>query len=201
MHSNVFPHMIIESLSVFELLQYCEHEDYEGLEHYLLKGFNNLAAGGADFAALTGITPHIVFQQIAKKSPIPVVSMIQTTCEYASKKSYNKIGLLGTLPTMQGTFFQDPFKERGITVITPSPEEMVYINNKISNELEFGYINSETVDKFRKIAMRMIQAEKLDALVLGCTELPLIFDNIDVPVEKIDVMRIHIDALIHLILS
>ena len=106
-----FPNLVIESLSVFDVLGFCEKEDYDGLTEYLLKGIDNLAAAGAQYAALTGITPHIVFENLSKKSPIPLISMIVAARNFVRKQGWDKIGLLGTLPTMNGNFFQNSFAE------------------------------------------------------------------------------------------
>ncbi|MDO5559789.1 MAG: amino acid racemase [Oscillospiraceae bacterium] len=201
LNQNVFPPLSIESLSVFEVLKYCNNQDYDGLLQYLLSGINNLAGAGAEYAALTGITPHIVYEDLSKKSPIPIISMVGTACEFSKKKHHQKIALLGTLPTMKGSFFQKEFAINNISVITASEKEMSFISNKIEKELEFGIVNDATVQELKGISLRLYEEEKVDAIVLGCTELPLAFDNIDLPIEKMDVMRIHIEALISLILS
>lgn len=198
---SFFPNLTIESLSVFDVLGYCEKEDYDGLTEYLLKGIGNLAAAGAQYAALTGITPHIVFDQLSKKSPIPLISMVDAARDYASKQGYHKVCLLGTLPTMNGTFFQNSFAEGGLEVVTPTEEEKNYIGRKIETELEFGKILPETQDTFSHIAERIIKEDHVQAVVLGCTELPLIFNKIKLPVPYIDVMQVHISTLVDLILS
>lgn len=196
-----FPNLTIESLSVFDVLHFCEKQDYDGLTRYLSKGFQNLANTGVQYGALTGITPHIVFEELAKHSPIPLISMVDTACNYAKKQEYQKIGLLGTLPTMDGTFFQKIFAENGIEVLTPTEDEKRYIGSKIETELEYGKILSSTQDRFSEIAKRMITQDKIQAIVLGCTELPLIFKTIQLSVPYIDVMRIHVNALIDTILE
>lgn len=196
LNRDYFPNIKIESLSVFDVLDYCERQDYDGFVDYLLEGFRNLAAAGADCAALTGITPHIVFDRIIEKSPIPVISMIDTSVQFALKNQLKKIALFGTLPTMNGTFFKEPFIKKGIEVVTPNEKEKTYIGTKIATELEYGIINPETACKMKEIAMRVIDEEKVDAVVLGCTELPLIFADMELPVMKMDVMGIHIQALI-----
>ena len=83
MGANYFPNLTIESLNVFEVLRFCACGDYEGLTAYLLEGVCNLANAGVEYAALTGITPHIVFAELEKQSPIPLVSMLDTACAYA----------------------------------------------------------------------------------------------------------------------
>ena len=198
---NFFPNLTIESLSVFDVLAFCGAEDYEGLTAYLVKGIQNLAAAGADCAALTGITPHIVFDELSKASPIPLISMVDTACGHALSKGYDKVGLLGTLPTMSGSFFPHHFADRGVTVVTPNEDEKQYMGMKIETELELGRIVPDTQEAFRQTAMRLIEEEQVQAIVLGCTELPLIFDGIELPVPYIDVMKVHIEALIDVILK
>lgn len=185
---SFFPNLTIESLSVFDVLSFCGKQDYAGLTAYLLKGIRNLAAAGAQYAALTGITPHIVFEELSKASPIPLISMVDTARDYAAAHGYKKICLLGTLPTMEGTFFQSSFAKRGIEVVTPNAEEKNYIGTKIETELEFGKVLPETQRAFKAIAERIIREEQVQAVVLGCTELPLIFDSVELLVPYIDVM-------------
>ncbi len=198
---SFFPNLTIESLSVFDVLGFCERQDYAGLTKYLLKGVQNLASAGAECAALTGITPHIVFDELAAAAPIPLISMVNTARDHVAECGYKKICLLGTLPTMDGTFFQNSFAKRGIEVVTPNTEEKRYIETKIETELEFGKVLSETQQNFRKIVERIIREEKVQAVVLGCTELPLVFRDMELTVPYIDVMQIHIGALIQMILE
>ncbi len=193
-----FPYLTIESLSVFDVLEYCRREDGRGLERYLLAGIQNLAAAGAQFAALMGITPHIVLDALRERSPIPIVSMVDTACARAREEGFRRLLLLGTLPTMEGTFFRKPFEENGIRIITPDKAERLYIAEKIETELEYGKIEERTREEMRRIALWAMEKEGAEAVVLGCTELPLIFEKIEL--EKLDVMKIHIDALIQKIL-
>ena len=126
--------------------------------------------------------------------------MVDTARDYAVERGYKKICLLGTLPTMNGIFFQKSFAERGVEVVTPNEKEKNYIGRKIETELEFGKVLPETQKEFKRIAERIIREENVQAVVLGCTELPLIFAGVDLPVPYIDVMQVHIGALVDLIL-
>ena len=71
-----FPMLTIESVNVFDVLKYCADEKYDELIEYLLKAVYNVKNAGADFAALSANTPHIVFDELQKKSPIPLLSII-----------------------------------------------------------------------------------------------------------------------------
>ena len=114
--------------------------------------------------------------------------------ESASPVSYTHL-------TMNGTFFQQSFESKGIEVITPDVAEKEYIGRKIETELELGKVVSDTQNNFRTIAERIIQDENVDTIILGCTELPLIFKGIDLSVPFLNVMQVHIDSLIDLIMS
>ena len=127
--------------------------------------------------------------------------MVDTARDYAAANGYKKICLLGTLPTMEGTFFQNSFSKRGVEVVTPNAEERKYIGTKIETELEFGKVLPKTQSTFKEIAERIIREERVQAIVLGCTELPLIFDSVELPVLCIDVMQIHINTLVDLIMQ
>lgn len=199
--TGCFPDLIIESLSVFDVLKYCDVNDYEGLIEYLCKGIQNLIQGGADFVCFTGITPHVVFDQVQTKISIPIISMMDAACEEIQRQGYRKIGLLGTYPTMKQDFFKTPLIHNGIDVITPSEDEMIYIGNKIKKELEFGIVNQNTQRKLCEIINRMKKENHIEAVILGCTELPLILNNEILTIPCLDVMNIHIRKLISVIID
>lgn len=196
---GALPPLAIESLSVYEVLRFCEAENYGGLADYLVAGFGNLAAAGAEFGALTGLTPHVVFDEVAARSPIPLVSMVETSCEAALEAGYGRVALLGTYPTMSGAFFRDAFAGQGVDVVVPHEEEMHYIGDKIENELELGKVVPETQRRFVSIAKRLVREEGAQAIILGCTELPLILDENVLGTPCLDVMKIHVDRLVSMI--
>ena len=199
--ADFFPNLNIESLSVFEVLKFCESKDYVGLTDYLLKGIESLANAGAQVATFTGITPHIVFDLVAKKSPIQLVSIIGASCEYTQKQGFERVALLATTPTMNGTFFQKPFSQKGIEVILPNADEMAFIGNKIKSEIKHGEIIEATKAQFVRIAERLVNEDKAQAVILGCTELPLLFGGMNLSAPFIDVLAVHIDKLINIILE
>ena len=88
---NFFPNITIESLNVFDVLNLCKNQDYDGLTDYLLNGINQLSAAGVQYAALTGITTHIVFDALSKVSPVPLVSMVDTASEFAKAEKLTKV--------------------------------------------------------------------------------------------------------------
>lgn len=199
--NNCFPELSIESVNVFDILRLCREKRYDELTDYLMEAINNLTKCGVDFAALSANTPHIVFDRLQTKSTIPLVSIIDATKDEALRLNMNKIGLLGTVFTMTGDFFKVPFYKNGIEIITPTKTEMDFVNDKISLELEYGIVKEETLKDFQKIINRMKNEDGIEAIVLGCTELPLLLNDKVSPVPCLDTMKIHIQALVNMILE
>ncbi|MBP1577616.1 MAG: amino acid racemase [Oscillospiraceae bacterium] len=198
---SYFPPLTIESVNVFELLRLCEEQKYDEMTDYLLKAIDYLAKSGADFAALSANTPHIVFDRLQERSPLPLVSIIEAARDYAVNHGMKKLGLLGTRFTMQGEFFKKPFVDSGIEIITPTESEMELVGSKIVSELEIGIVKPETLALFQNIIERMKTENGIEAIILGCTELPLILNDEVSPVACLDTMQIHINALIDMIMA
>lgn len=114
---QIFPELTIESLNVFKLLELCAKEDYNAVIEYLMGGINRLIAAGVDFIAISANTPHIVFDELQKRASVPMVSIIEATCQETIRQKIATIGLLGTIFTMEGEFFRKPFIEKGIKVV------------------------------------------------------------------------------------
>ena len=195
-----FPPLAIESLSVYEVLGFCAKGDYDGLAAYLLKGFENLTAAGCEFAALTGITPHIVFEKLQEGSPIPLVSMVDAAAKRAAEKGCKTVLLLGTYPTMTGSFVPEAFAKQGLAMATPSEEEMRQIEKIIEDELELGICKEESKEVMLRIIRRCAEENGIDAVLLGCTELPLLLRDGDLSIPFLDAMTIHIETLTDMIL-
>lgn len=198
---DFFPTLTIESVNVFDVLRFCSESKYDELTDYLMIAINNLIRSGACFIALTANTPHIVFDRLQKKSSVPLVSIIEATRDEVLRLNIHKVGLLGTIFTMTGDFFKMPFWDKGIEIIIPSLEEMEFINQKISSELELGIIKEETLEGFQRIIRRMKEECGIEAIILGCTELPLLLNNEVSPVSCLDTMKIHIKNLIDMIVE
>lgn len=196
-----FPPLVIESLSSFEVLRMSAQGDEAGLTEYLLTGIKNLAAAGAEVAALTCNTGHMVFDALQRRSPIPLISIVQTACAQAQRQHWKTVGLLGTSATMEGNFFRAPFIQAGIDVRIPECTDRAYIADCIVRELEKGIIREQTAQRLIEIAEHMTKQYHLDAVILGCTELPLLFEGRHISVPILDTMQLHIQQLIHVMME
>lgn len=198
---NFFPNLTIESVNVFDVLRLCSEEKYDELTDYLMRAIINLINSGADFIALSANTPHIVFDRLKEHSTVPLISIIEATRDEAIRLNKNKLGLFGTIFTMKGDFFKSPFVNSNIEIIIPTEEEMEFINHKISSELELGIVKEETLIGFQKIIERMKRDSGIEAIILGCTELPLLLNDEVSPVPCLDTMKIHINPLVEMIVK
>lgn len=198
---DVFPNLTIESVNVFEVLEYCKTQKYDELVAYLMKAINNLVKSGADFVALSANTPHIVFDKLQEQVKVPMVSIIEATRDEALRQNKKKLGLLGTIFTMTGEFYRKPFIDSGIEIVVPTVEEMELVNEKIASELERGIMTEETLQMLQKVISRMKEEDGIEAIILGCTELPLILNDDVSPVPCLDTMKIHVNTLVNMIIS
>lgn len=198
---DFFPNLTIESVNVFDVLRLCGEQKYDELTEYLMGAINNLVNSGADFVALSANTPHIVFDRLKEKATVPLVSIIEATRDEAIRLNMRKLGLLGTIFTMKGDFFKTPFYNSDIEIVTPTMEEMEFINQKISSELELGIVKKETLRSFQEIIERMKKESGIEAVILGCTELPLLLNDEVSPVPCLDTMKIHVKTLVDMIVD
>lgn len=193
---DFFPDISIESIDLFSWVDLCEKQKYAELIDYTLKPVERLADSGADFAVLTANTAHLIFDEVKEKSPIPLISIVEATAEEAVKRNYSKVGLLGTGFTMKNDFFKKPFTQRGIEIVIPDEEDMQFIHDKIYAELVYEKVIPETQKKMFEIAQKMKKEKDIQAVILGCTELPMIFTENESPVDTLDTVKIHVAAII-----
>ncbi|WP_241612405.1 aspartate/glutamate racemase family protein [Rosenbergiella epipactidis] len=190
-----FPKLTIDSVNVYDVLAMCEQQDYSGLVSYLEQSVTHLVAAGAEVVALTGNTPHIVFDALQARVPVPLVSIITSVSQTICERGLKTVGLIGTGFTMKADFFKQPLREAGISVVIPTEQEITYIADKIHDELEQGIVTPDTRDHFIAIIKRMAEEQGIEAIILGCTELPILFNDVTLPVMALDTVDIHIDAL------
>ena len=123
------PSIIIDSLDVDRGLRLVEH-DRPALIEYLAASVSRLAAAGADFAAMAANTPHVVFDELVARSPIPMVSIVEACAEEAARRGLHRLALLGTRFTMEGAFYPAVFARRGIAIVAPNDEERRWIHER-----------------------------------------------------------------------
>jgi aspartate racemase len=190
------PSIVIDSLDVDRGLRLVEH-DRPGLVEYLSASLSRLAAAGADFAAMAANTPHVVFDDLVARSPIPMVSIVEACAEEARRLDLHRLGLLGTRFTMAGRFYPDVFARRGIAIVSPTDEEQAWIHDCYVGQLLKGDFREETRDRVISTITRLRDEENIDGVILGGTELTLLLSApVIADIPALDTTALHVAAIV-----
>lgn len=192
---NVYPEIVIDSVSLTTATDYFAQNDFDGNAQLMLKSLAGLKAAGAEIAAITANTEHIVWDRISDKFQLPVVSIVEATAAEILRKGYRKVLILGTIFTMKSGLYEKPLAERGITPILPTDEDKEKIANLFFPNLENGIVVPEDKAKMLEIVGRYVREKGADAVLLGCTELPLMIKEGDLDVPLLNTTQIHINAI------
>lgn len=194
--SNNFPNILINSINMSEMLLRIDAIDYNGICDLLLDSIERLKSAGASVIAISSNTVHAVYDRLASLSPLPIISIVEATCKEASDLGLRKVLLIGTQFTMQSQFYQTTFSNSSINIIVPKLEERELIQTIIFSELEEGIVSQESKKSILEICNKLITNEKCDGIILGCTELPLMFHANDFDIETLNTTSIHIEAIV-----
>ncbi len=196
-----YPEIIINSINMKKMLDLIGDNRFEEVTDYLVGEIQKLASAGADYAVLASNTPHIVFNEINQASPLPLISIVEATCEEAVSKGMQRVGLFGTKFTMQGGFYEQIFSQHSITVISPEKKDQDYIHDIYMGELVKGILRDETKNKLLEIAKALKEKDGIQGLILGGTELPLILKEEDAEgIAFLDTTKIHVESLMQRLL-
>jgi aspartate racemase len=197
-----YPEFIIKSVNLRKGLDFMDADDLAGMADYLLQAIGKLAQAGANFGLISANTPHIVFDDVASKSPIPLISIVGTTCAAAKTRNLKRLALFGTRYTMKASFYPKVFSREGIELLVPEPNDQDYIHDKYMNELVPGKFLSETRSGLLAIVDRMKAKSDIDGVILAGTELPLILrDPAHNRIPFLDTTKIHVEAAVDEMLS
>jgi aspartate racemase len=196
------PKIIINSIDMKRLLRLIEADELAEMTEYLGGEIQKLVRAGADCALMAANTPHIVFDEIRRRSSIPLLSIVEATCEEAKALGLKRLALFGTRFTMRGGFYQDVFSREAIALVLPDDEEQAYIHDRYMNELVKGRFLPETRERLLAIVESLKAREDIQGLILGGTELPLILrDETYRGLRFLDTTRIHVKAIVAQLLS
>lgn len=192
-----YPAIIINNIDMKEMLDYIEANELAKLTDYLLREVQKLANAGAGLGLLASNSPHIVFDELSQKSPIPLLSIVEAACTAAQELRLKRVGLLGTRFSMQGPYYPAVFSRAGIAIITPTLKEQAFIHEKYMNELVNGLILPETRERLLAIVDRLKEQENIEGLILGGTELPLILREESYNgIPFLDTTKIHVECAV-----
>ena len=191
------PPVIINSINLKQMIELMAANELGTVTDILVEGFEKLRRAGVDFAALTANTAHIVFEEVQQRCNLPLISIVEATCERAQALGFKTVGLFGTRYTMQAPFYPKVFSRTDVKLVMPNTQEQEFIHDKYFNELLKDVFLPETRTALLAIADEMKARDGIEGLILGGTELPLLLRADEHNgIRFLDTTRIHVDRLI-----
>ena len=152
-----------------------------------------LENAGADCILICSNTPHIVADLIQKNVAVPLINIADETSRAIARKKFKTVALLGTKFTMEQTFFKDKLLKFNITPLIPADDEREFIHSSIYTELGKGIFREETKSKYLDI-IDDLKNKGAEAVIFGCTEIPLLIRQEECPLPVFDTLLIHATA-------
>ena len=189
--------IVIDSLDVARLVGWMTRNELPAAADYLVAALQRLAAAGAEVAIICANTPHIVFDDVQRRSPVPLVSIVEAVGDHVAALGLRRAALCGTRFTMQASFYPDVFARRGLTIVLPNQQEQTLIHDKYLGELLKGQFLPATRSAILAIVEAMVARDGIEAVILGGTELPILLrEPSHAGIPLLDTTKIHVDALL-----
>ena len=191
------PPLLLYSLNV----KLMRENDSEKIKNSYLEIAKKLETGGAKAIIICANTPHMVYDFVQPKINVPILHIADAVAREAKQKSYKKLGLLGTRPTMQGDFLQGRLRDKHqIETLIPADNFIDETHRFISEELTQGKF-TDAAKKFYLEQMQLLKERGAEAIILGCTELPMLIKEKDTEIPLLDTTKLHAEMATEFILK
>ena len=189
------PEIVIYSVNLSVMMGHMKAGRPENVVGMLAEVLDRLGRAGAEVGALTANTPHVFIDELTRRSPFPLVNILDTTFRKAKEAGCRKALLLGTYVTMASDMYPRKFSEGSMDIVVPDTEDQAFIHHSIEFELTRGIVSQETRSRYLEICRNHVEKVGVDAMILGCTEIPMVFEEGDLPVTLVNTTRIHAEAI------
>jgi aspartate racemase len=183
------PEVSMHTHSFGKYVHCLERNDWQGIGDLMLTSANKLAIIGADFLICPDNTIHRALPYVQPRSPLPWLHIAEVVAAQAVERGFRCLGLTGTRWLLDSDVYPAMLTPRGLDYRRPSDAERDEINRIIMNELVRGVFKPEATAYFQRIIERM-RDEGCDAVVLGCTEIPLLMSDANSPLPTLDSTRL-----------
>jgi aspartate racemase len=186
---HAHPQVSLHTPSLALYVECLDRGDLQGVADLMLDSARRLAAAGADFLICPDNTIHQAFDLVQPRSPLPWLHIAEVVAQEAAHRGYRHLGLLGTHWLVRSEVYPRALAAQGIACVRPSEADRDAIGRLIMDELVAGVFNPATVAFFRAVVDRL-RAQGCDAVVLGCTEIPLILGDYNASLPTLDSTRL-----------
>ena len=193
---HAHPEVSMHTPSLAEYVRCLDREDWQGVGELMLASAHKLARIGADFLICPDNTIHQALPLITSRSPLPWLHIADAVANHAADRGFRRLGLLGTRWLVTSEVYPEKLAARGLEYVRPDPDERSELNRIIMDELVCGVFKPEAIAFHQRVMARMKDAG-CDAVVLGCTEIPLIMNDANSPLPTLDSTRLLARAALH----
>jgi aspartate racemase len=187
--AHAHPEVSMHTHSFADYVKCLDRGDWPGVGELMLSSANKLAASGAAFLICPDNTIHQALPYIGQRSPLPWLHIADVVAARAVERGFRRVGLTGTRWLVGSEVYPEKLAARGIAYVRPNDEECEEINRIIMDELVYGVFQPDAVAYLQRVITRMRDAG-CDAVVLGCTEIPLIMSDANSPLPTLDSTRL-----------
>ena len=189
MGPHMHPEISMHNHCLGEYMECIYGDDWEGVADLMLSSADKLAKAGAEFLVCPDNTVHRAFDRVAPRSPLPWLHIVEEVAAEARRRGFRKLAITGTKYTMEGPVYPEKLSANGIEHLMPDAGERQRIDDIIIDELVKGIFSGESRSYFQQVIGRLSH-EGCDAVVLGCTEIPLLIDDSISPLPTLDSTRL-----------
>ncbi len=187
--SHAHPEITIHTPSFACYMELIGRGDWQGVGEMMLASAHKLAQAGADFLICPDNTIHQALPLVEPRSPRPWLHIVEVVAASAVERGFRRLALTGTRWLVASDIYPEKLRARGLEFMRPNAAECEEINRIIMDELTYGIFKPEAVATFQQIIGRM-KTEGCDAVVLGCTEIPLLMNDANSPLPVLDSTRL-----------
>ena len=186
---HAHPEVSMHTPSLADYVKCLDAGDMEGVAQLMLSSAGKLAAAGAQFLICPDNTIHQAMDLVRPRSPLPWLHIAEVAAHEAKRRGFRRVGITGTRWLVDSDVYPQALAAAGLEAVKPSLEERERMNRFIMDELVYGVFTPASVAYFQGVIERL-KAQGCDAVVLGCTEIPLIIDDGNSPLPTLDSTRL-----------
>lgn len=186
---HAHPEVSMHTHSLADYVKCLDAGDLRGVGELMLSSAHKLARAGADFLICPDNTIHQAFDQVLPHSPLPWLHIAEVVAQAALARGHRKLGLTGTRWLVDSDVYPARLQAAGLACVKPPAAERAEMNRFIMDELVYGRFTPEAVRFFQSV-IGGLKAQGCDAVILGCTEIPLIIDEANSPLRTLDSTRL-----------
>ena len=186
---HAHPEVSMHTPPFSDYVAHLDHGDWRAVGDLMLASAAKLASVGADFLICPDNTIHQAFAHVEPRSPLPWLHIGEVVAAKAAEAGFRRLGLLGTRWLVDSDVYPEKLSARGLECIRPSATERDEIHRIIMEELVYGAFKPEGVASHQRV-IRGMKARGCDAVILGCTEIPLIINDANSPLPTLDSTRL-----------